>query len=305
MLIYFFRLVVKANGVLPRQIVEGLQMVLGFHDCPVTEIVIELNQCHMSQLDFFLPLATAIGKKETIKSLSVSWSSLDMMAKFLEGVTSNSTSLETVVLTEDIKKRGVRHISAATWAALQLGCSKMVAVKKMAFLGGRSTAVVNHVIQHIPRTIAHLDLAGCAINLMCAGELSCHFHGNTKLEFLDLSNAKLNSAELVTIIHGLQLCESIRHVRLCGITFDRSGVIALSEFLRLTHSLAILDLSDCQLTDNMCLRLAAGVRQNRSLRRIILKNTEVTSEGRRMFTGTKLERLHFEGLPELNLLPVL
>ena len=287
------------------QMVEGLQLVLGFSDCPISEIIIELNQCHHSQLNHFLPLATAIGRKDTIQSLKVTWSSLDMMGKFLAGVTSTSTSLETVVLTEDINKRAVRHITAATWAALQSACSKMAVVKKISFLGGRSTAVVNHVLQHIPRTITQLDLTGCSMNLMCAGELSCHLYGNTAIEILDLSNTKLNSAELVAVIHGLQLCESIRHVCLRGLAFDRAGVIALSEFLRLTHSLNVLDLSDCQLTTTMCLRLVAGIRQNRSLRKIILKNTEVTSEGRRMFTGTKLDRLHFEGLPDLQPLPLL
>ena len=286
------------------QMVEGLQLVLGFSDCPISEIIIELNQCHHSQLTHFMSLATAIGRKETIQSLKVTWSSLAMMSKFLAGVTSNSTSLETVVLTEDMNKRTGRRIAAETWAALQLACSKMAAVKKISFLGGRSTAVVNHVIQHIPRTVTEIDLTGCSMNLMCAGELSCHLQGNSALEALDLSNTKLNSAELVAVIHGLQLCESIRHVCLRGLAFDRSGVITLSEFLRLTHSLNVLDLSDCQLTTSMCLRLVAGIRQNRSLRRIILNNAEVTSEGRRMFTGTKGDRLSFEGLPDSNPLPI-
>ena len=299
------RLMVKIDGILMLQMVEGLQLVLGFVDCPVSEIIIELNQCHHSQMTHFLPLATAIGRKETVQSLKVTWSSLAMMAKFLAGVTSNSTSLETVVVTEDVNKRAGRQVTAETWAALQSACSKMTVVKRISFLGGRSTAVVNHVLQHIPRTVTELDLTGCSMNLMCAGELSCHLQGNSALETLDLSNTSLNSAELVAVIHGLQLCESIRHVCLRGLTFDRSGVIALSEFLRLTHSLVILDLSDCQLTTSMCLRLVAGIRQNRSLRRIILNNAEVTSEGRRMFTGTKVDRLNFEGLPDSSTLPIL
>ena len=302
---YFFRLIMKIKGVLTLKMVEGLRLVLGYSDCPISEIVIELNQCHHSQLTYFLPLATAIGQKQTIQSLKVTWSSLDMMAKFLAGVTSQSKSLENVVLTEDLTDRAEQRIPAATWAALQSACSNMVAVKNMAFFGVRNTSVVNHVLQHIPTTIAHLDLSGCAMNLMSAGELGCHLQGNTAIRFLDLSSTKLNSAELVAVIRGLQLCESIKHVCLRGASFDRSGVIALSEFLRLTHSLVILDLSECELTTDMCLRLAAGMRQNRSLRKIILKNTQITSEARRMFTGTKLESLSVEGLPELYPLPLI
>ena len=294
----------KIDGVLMLKLVEGLSLVLGHADCPVAEIVIDLSLYHLSQLSYFMQLASAIGQKQTIKTLKVTWASLDMMAMFLAEVTSNSTSLENVVLREDRTSHTAPHVSAATWAALQSSCSSMVAVKKMAFLGVRSTAVVNLVLQHIPTTTVCLDLTGCAMNLMCAAELSCHLHGNTAVQVLDLSYTNLNSAEFVAIIHGLQLCECIKHIRLRGTRFDRTGVVALSEFLRLTHSLTVLDLSNCQLTTDMCLRLAAGMKQNRSLTKVILKNTQVTSEGQRMFTGSTLDRLVVEGLPKTGPLTV-
>ena len=298
------RLTVKVDGVLMLKLMEGLSLVLGHVDCTVTDIAIDLSPYHHSQLAYFVQLASAIGQNPNIRSLKVMWSSLDMMAQFLSEVTRNSTSLEKVVLSEDTANRAAYHVSAATWAALQSGCNNMVAVKKLAFHGCRSTAVVNHVLQHIPTTVELLDFSGCAMNLMCAGELGCHLHGNTDLQYLDLSNTKLNTAELVAVIHGLQLCESIQVLRLRGTRLDRVGVVALSEFLRLTHSLNMLDLSDCQLTTDMCLRLAAGIKQNRSLLKIVLKNTRVTSEGRQIFTGRNLDRLVVEGLPEIGPVPV-
>lgn len=279
---------------------QGLCLALVNKNCAIQELELELHQYSHFQLPLFLQLAKHVGNCHNINSVKITWSSLDIMAKFLAQVMEKSGTIESVVLTEDQSRKPVqvKQISAATWAALQSACSKMTSVQQLSFLNGRVTAIVNHVLQYIPTTIESVNLTGCALNQMCAGQIANNLHGNTAIRYLDLSYTQINSSEFVAILQGLQMCDGIRTVRVRGARLDRPCIIALAEYIKLTHSLEVLDLSDCELTDEMCKLLVVSIKQNRTLQKLAFNNTKITVEGRRVISKTKskVQRVFVEGL---------
>ncbi|WAR01673.1 hypothetical protein MAR_008231 [Mya arenaria] len=212
------------------------------------------------------------------------------MAKYLEVVMGSCDHIDTLYITEELKVKFNHPVSAATWAALPSAFSNTTSLQKFAFVNCHVTAVVNHVLQHIPTSIEQINFTGCAFNVM-----SNHLHGNTAILALDLSHTKLNISEFVAIFQGMQIYESIRQVRGRGARLDRPCIIALAEYIKLTHSLESLDLSDCELNTEMCTRLA--IRQNRTIQRLVFNNAKLTTEGRRVIskTKTKLKPVSVEG----------
>lgn len=280
--------------------IQGLSLSLEHRDCAIQEVEIEVHQYHHYQLPVFLQLAKSVRKCSTISSVKVIWSSLDVMAKFLARVMEHNDTVETVALTEDHSRRivNIKQVSAATWAALQSTCSNMTSVQQFSFVAGRIPAIVNHVLQYLPTTIQHVSLTGCALNLMCAGQIASYLHGNTVLRSLDLSHAKINSSEFVAIFQGMQMCDGIQNVYVRGARLDRPCVIALAEYIKLTHSLEVLDISDSELNTEMCTRLVTAIRQNRTLQKLVCNNTRITVEGRRVMakTKSKVQRVSVVGL---------
>lgn len=292
------RLIIKTDGVIALKTMLGLCLALEHADCAVQELELELHQYHFFQLPAFLKLAASTGKCRSIRTLKITWSSLDIMASYLSAAIEQTKTVNTVVLTEDKSRKPVKQVSAATWAALQSACCNMKTVQHFSFLNARATAVVNHVVQHIPSTLAHVNVTGCAFNLMCAGQVASYLHGNAAIRSLDLSNTKLNSSEFVAVFQGMQMCEGIRSVRVRGARLDRPSIIALVEYIKLTHSLEELDLSECELNTEMCVRLVSAIRQNRTLSKLVFVNAKITNEGRRVIsnTKTKLKPVSIEGL---------
>lgn len=190
---------------------QGLCLCLEHPGCTVKELELELHQYHHFRLSHFLQLAAATSRCRHIRSIKITWSSLDAMAKDLAGVLENCDHVETVYISMDTKTKSSRQVPSATWAALQSACSHMPSLQQLSFVC-RVPAVVNNVLQHIPNTIEQLSLAGCALNVMCAGQIASHLHGNTCIRSLDLSHTKLNSSEFVAVFQGMQMCEGIRSV---------------------------------------------------------------------------------------------
>lgn len=272
--------------------------MLSHKNCAVEELELELHHYHNFQLPAFLQLATSTGKSPNIRSLKITWSSIDVMANYLAKVMEETHTIDNVNLSEDLTRKPVKLVSAATWAALQSGCNGMRTIQQLSFLNARVTGVVNHVLQHIPTTIAHLNFTGCALNLMCAGQIASYLHGNSAIRSLDLSNTRLNSSEFVAIFQGMQMCTGIRRVNVRGVRLDRPCIVALVEYIKLTHSLEELDLSECQLNTEMCVRLVSAIKQNRTLTKLVFENAQITNEGRRIISSskTKLKPVLVEGL---------
>ncbi|KAL4223642.1 Nlrc4p [Mactra antiquata] len=294
------RLLIKTDGMLARKTVQGLCLAFDQSDCAVQELELELHQYHHFQLPLFQQLAYHIGKNSNVHSMKITWSSVDIMSKFLAKVMDTSTSIETVVLKEDDTRKpmSVKQISAATWAALQLAITRMNSVCQLSFLNGRTAAILNHVLQYMPRTIQNVRLNGCTFNLMCAGQVANILHGNTAIRSLDLSHTNLNSSEFVAIFQGMQMCDGIQNVRVRGVRLDRPCIIALSEYIKLTHSLQVLDLSECELNTEMCSRLVTSIKQNRTLLKLIFNDARITVEGRKVISKTKskVQHVNVEGL---------
>ncbi|WAR01648.1 hypothetical protein MAR_008206 [Mya arenaria] len=278
-------LIIRPERMIALKTLQGLCLCMDHPECTIQELELELHQYHHFQLPVFLQLAAYTGKCRNIRSIKFTWSSLDLMAKYLEVVMGSCDHIETLYITEDLKVKFNHPVSAASWAALKSACSNTTSLQKLAFVNCHVTAVVNHLLQHIPTSIEQINFTGCAFNVMCAGQVANQLHGNTAIMALDLSHTKLNSSEFVAIFQGMQMCEST------------SGELDLTG-----HALSplqkSLDLSDCELNTEMCTRLVTAIRQNRTIQRLVFNNAKLTAEGRRVIskTKTKLKQVSVEGL---------
>lgn len=291
------KMIIKRDGIIPSRTLEALPRVMSVKSNRISQLELFLLPSYTSQVTLYTNLAVEVAKTGCIKSLKIYWSSLDLMSRFLNAFMNEITSVDSVVLS-DVCKKSIKNVSADTWATLQNACENMKKTKEFAFLNAKVAAIVYFVLQHLPTTLQDLSLTGCKLNMMCAGELSYKLeHANSLLK-LDISSTQLAGSEFVAVLQGLKLCPTIKHLKLCGAKLDRPGVITLAECLRLTRTLQILDLSKCELGTDMCKIIADAIADNRSLQKLILKNTKVTLEGKHFISTTKLEQLKVVGLEE-------
>lgn len=299
------RVVLRRDGIVPVKCIQGLSHMMAFDGNKITELDINLHPIYAHQHVLYLALAKATSSSKNLKTLKVSWSSLDLMANFLKSVIDGSESLEDVIFS-DVAKKPIKRVTAETWAALQGACQQMTRIKSLTFINGKVAAVIYHVIHYLPDTINELNFIGCNMDMMCACELSGQLERAQALEKVDLSSAKLDSTEFVAILQGFKLCDTIKILKLAGARLDRPGVDTLAECLRLTSSLECLDLSECSLTTDMCKRLAGAIVQNRSLRKLVMKDTVVTGEGKMVLSHTKNDQIRVVGLVDVPpLMPIL
>ncbi|XP_060072729.1 NLR family CARD domain-containing protein 4-like [Ylistrum balloti] len=291
------KILVRREGLIPSKCLYALQNVLRFEDNRLTHLEFHLQPMYTYQQSQFKDLAIAAARNTNLSSLKVQWSSLDLMSKFMCSFMTETERIEHVTL-EDVCKKSLTSVPASTWAALQTACENMSKATRVSFIHSKVAAVTYFFLQHLPHSVKELDFRGCAMNMMCAGEISAKLEKTSVLERLDLTGAHLTGSEFVPILQGLKLCSSIKHLKLCGAKLDRPAVDALSECLKLTRSLQILDLSECQLTTDMCQKLAGAIVQNRTLKRLVLKKTKVTSEGRDAISHSKFDQIKVVGLDD-------
>lgn len=291
------KLVVKRDGLIPNKCLYGLQNILQFENNRVSHLELHLQPMYMYQQTQYRDLAKAAALCKNLVSLKVHWSSLDLMSKFMCTFMTETQHIDHVTL-EDACKKPMSAVQASTWAALQTSCENMSKVTRVSFLNSKVAAITYFFLQHLPHSVKELDLRSCAMNMMCGGEISAKLEQTTSLESLDLTGAHLAGSEFVPVLQGLRLCSTIKHLKMCGAKLDRPAVDALSECLKLTRSLQVLDLSDCQLTTDMCQKLAGAIVENRTLQKLVLNKTKVTSKGREAISRTNLDQLKVVGLDE-------
>ncbi|XP_069136254.1 NLR family CARD domain-containing protein 4-like isoform X2 [Argopecten irradians] len=291
------RILVRREGLIPSKCLYALQNMLQFDENRLSHLEFHLQPMYMYQQNQFRDLAISAANNSNLTSLKVQWSSFDLMSKFMCTFMTETKQIQHVTL-EDVYRKPLSTVPASTWAAFQTACENMSKVSRVSFINSKEAAVTYFFLQHLPHSIKELELRGCAMNMMCAGEISSKLENTVDLEKLDLTGTHLTGSDFVPILQGLKLCSSIKTLKMCGAKLDRSAVDALSECLKLTRSLQILDLSECQLTTDMCQKLAGAIVQNRTLQRLVLKKTKVTSEGRDAISHSKLDQIKVVGLED-------
>ncbi|XP_062594071.1 uncharacterized protein LOC134255559 isoform X1 [Saccostrea cucullata] len=292
------RTVIKRDGLLPYKSLLSLPYIMLHETNRITHLEIHLIPVFMCQIHLYTDFAEGISKSKVLAHLKLVWSSMDVLARFLDAFMKTTESIESVIL-QDACKKPVKQVSAATWATLQNACQNMTKCKNFAFLQGKVAAISYFVLQHLPDTIQELDFTGCVLNMMCASELSSKVEQANCLEVLDISQTSLFGSAFVAVLQGLKLSNSMKTLKLRGAKLDRVGVITLAECLRLTRTLQVLDLSDCELNTDMCKTLTDAIAENHSLRKLVLKNTKVTIEGRQAIVNPKLDQLTVVGLDDM------
>ncbi|XP_071181200.1 uncharacterized protein [Mytilus edulis] len=291
------KMIIKRDGLISTKTLEALPLVMTVEANRITYLDLVLQPSYSSQAAVYTEFAKGVAKTGCIKHLKIHWSTLDLMARILDAFMTTVVSVESIVLS-DICKKSIKHVSADTWATLQNACENMTKTKEFAFLNGSKAAIAYFVLQHLPTTIQDLNFTGCKLNMMCASELSYKLEHANSLTKLDITNTQLAGSDFVAVLQGLKICPTIKHLKLCGAKLDRPGVITLSECLRLTRTLQILDLSNCELDTEMSKLLANAIADNRSLMKLVLKNTKVTLEGKNVISHTKFVQLKVIGLED-------
>lgn len=292
------RTVIKREGLLPYRSLLSLPQIMLHDTNRITHLEIYLIPVFISQIQLYTDFAEGIAKSKVLTHLKLFWSSMDVMARFLNAFMEQTTFVECVTL-QDACKKPTKQISAATWATLQNACQNMTKCKKFAYLQGKVAAIAYFVLQHLPDTIQELDFSGCVLNMMCASELSAKVEHSASLTVLDISQTSLFGSEFVAVLQGLKLSNTMKILKLRGAKLDRVGVITLAECLKLTRTLQVLDLSYCELTTDMCKTLTDAIAENHSLRKLVLKNTKVTIEGRQAINNPRLDQLTVVGLEDI------
>lgn len=292
------RTVIKRDGLLPYKSLLSLPQIMIHDTNRITHLEIYLIPAFISQIQLYIDFAKGISESKVLTHLKLVWSSMDVLARFLNAFMEQTAFIESVTL-QDACKKPTKQITAATWATLQNACQNMTKCKKFAFLQGKVAAVSYFVLQHLPDTIQELDFSGCVLNMMCASELSSKVEHSSSLEFLDISQTSLFGSEFVAVLQGLKLSNTMKILKLRGTKLDRVGVITLAECLRLTRTLQVLDLSYCELTTDMCKTLTDAIVENHSLRKLVLKNTKVSIEGRLAIINPRLEQVTVVGLDDI------
>ncbi|GFR91288.1 E3 ubiquitin-protein ligase DZIP3 [Elysia marginata] len=298
----------RDNGLLAGGLVNGLSHLLetgpvgeqsaSASSVGVVSAEITLISLHERQRETWLELARALGRTETLRSLTVNWSSADMMADFLftclnEGP-KNLSTIQVVDRTSGGSK--VDHESS-TWANIRGFCSKLEPhVREFSFLGSRAASVTCHVVQSVPPTLKVLDLSGSAFNMMCAAQLGEALETARETATLKLSGVRLPGPAMAALVQGLKRCPCLQFLGLAGVTLDRSAVDSLVEFIKLTSSLKVLDLSRGRLTSEMCQWLASGLSQARCLKRVLLHETILSDDGRLVLESSAGEGITLDGL---------
>ncbi|KAK3084052.1 hypothetical protein FSP39_007376 [Pinctada imbricata] len=292
------RTVIRRDGLIPAKALIALPKIMLSESSRVTQIEIHLLPVFLYQSDLYLELAGEISKSKILQQLKIIWHSMEMMAKFLDTFMSSIESIKSIIL-DDVSKKPVKQVSASTWATLQSACQNLTKAEEFSFLHSKVATVSYFVLQHLPNSLKMLSFSGCVLNMMCATEVSAKLEHATALEKLDISNTGLVGSEFVAVLQGLKLCNTIRHLKLCGAKLDRAGVLNLSECLKLTRTLEILDLSNCELSTDMCKKLADAIVENRSLQKLVLKSTKVSTEGRQAISQPKQDQVQVIGLEDM------
>lgn len=292
------RTVIKRDGLLSYKSLLSLPQIMLHDTNRITHLEIYLIPVFICQIQLYTDFAESISKSEVLSHLKLVWSSMDVLARFLDAFMKTTKSIESVTL-QDACKKPIKQVSAATWATLQNACQNMIKCQKFAFLHGKVAAISYFVLQHLPDTIQELDISGCVLNMMCASEVSAKVEHAASLEVLDISQTSLFGSEFVAVLQGLKLSNTMKILKLKGAKLDRVGVITLAECLKLTRTLQVLDLSYCELNTDMCKTLTDAIAENRSLRKLVLKNTKVTIEGRQAIIDPRLDQLVVVGLDDV------
>ncbi|XP_041347900.1 uncharacterized protein LOC121367661 [Gigantopelta aegis] len=272
------RLLIRRKGLFHHNCILGLSCVLESEYCHVTHIDINLLPVYLHQDDIYTKLANALGKNSSLQHLKIYWWSLDIMAKFLRTVMRDGKALESLQL-EDCTNHALNDISSMTWSALQDICANSKNVKRFVFNNCQTTAVVCHIIIHLPCIVEELDFSKCLFNLMCSSAIASKLECSKMFRRLVLSGTKIQSSDFSALAQGIKRSISLQELDLSSTELDHVGITAVAESIKLNSTLTTLDLSRCQLDAFMCSKLADALQYSRSMNTLVLIDSDVSSRG--------------------------
>lgn len=297
-------MVIKSNHLFPEHALLGLSSVLRLQTANLVELDISLGKLHEFQTYSLLEMAQALGQNQHVRVLRVTWLSMNIAACFLGAVLENNTSLRQV----HVDRGKGRHTmpsrdSASLWAGLQTASVNLGHLESFSFLNCPYPEVVGHVLRHLPPTLPHLNISGSAFDMVCGHRLASFLSRTKRLSFLDISEVKIGNTEFFTLVQGLKVCPTLQVMKIAQIKLGRLAFLGLCDSLILTRNIEKLDLSGCQLTDEMGTRLAQITEKVSSLKTLNLQNSEISQEGRSLIQMSSPRSLNVLGIHKGNGLP--
>ena len=271
-------ILIRRKGLFHTNCILGISFVLESQHCRLTHLDINLLPVYIYQDSIYTRLAEAIAKNNTLQHLKIYWWSLDKMAKFLHTVMCECKVLERLHL-HDCTNRTLKKISSVTWSTLQDMCNNCKYVKRFVFENCQTSAVVGHVIEHLPPTVEECDFSKCLFNLMCSNILAAKLESSDTFRHLVLCEAKLHSSDVEVLTHGIKRSSALQELDLSNTKLDKVAITAIAETIKLSITLKILDLSNCDLDAFMCNKLANALQYNRTMKKLILEGSKLSSRG--------------------------
>lgn len=266
------------SSMVNRTVFHGLSLMVSNPKIIITTLEIHLIPLHLKQRQSFISLASAFSVNPHLKTITLAWSCVELMAEFLKTCLASSPKLHTVRVA-DYTRRPLKAIEASTWANVQDFCACLGNVNQFLFTNCKTPALTCHVVRSLPTCLQSLDLSKSLLNMIGADELGKFMELSTGTKSLTLADVDLKTSDLSAFCQGIKRCNTLTHLALKGIKFELAGMRHFVEYLKLSTSIQELDLSRTKLSLELCTLLASGIGESRTLRRLVFEDSVVPLEG--------------------------
>lgn len=276
-------------------IFRGLSIMAAYPKVAITTLEISLVPLHLKQRKLFRSLATALSQNPHLKTITLAWSCVELMAEFLKLCLVSSPKLHTLRI-EDCTKKVLKSIEASTWADVQKFCACVGNVSNLLFTNCKTPSLTSHFVHCLPSTLNSLNLTKSQLNTIGADELGKFMESSTGTKCLILADTDLSSSDLSALFQGIKRCKTLTHFKMTGIKFERTGFGHLVEFIKLSVSLEELDLGNNYLSTELCSMLANVLSEARCLKRVLVHDTVVPADAQFILETAAMERdIYFDG----------
>jgi len=240
----------------------------------------------------------ALGKIESLKLLDISYNKISDPSLNVGAVISANLHLEQLNLSycqfkpehmiELFKENKLNmkslnisgnQIPEAAIVYLTAMLSNATCLQYLSFSNCNLQATVMYEIsRNVKHSIKHLDLSYNTIPTIAAELLAAVIRKSVDLEFLNLSNCKVEKEELYLIFKALKKALNLRFLDLTSIPLDITLAGGLAEIVsNNTHSLDHLSLSNCSLMIEGFLKVADAFEMTTVLKHLNVSSNHITS----------------------------
>lgn len=142
-----------------------------------------------------------------------------------------------------------------------------------------SSAIEFSKMLSINTGLTNISLENCKIGNKSLDALAIGLHHNTTLKSLNLYSNKIRAYGIISLFEALQKNKSLVKLNLCGNYFGVSGCIEIAKRLNFTI-IEDLNICGCNIRDNGAQVLANVLKENITIKQLIIGNNNFTDVGK-------------------------